>query len=241
MKRDEIDHQPALHDALLRRWLLGELNPGQAEALEALLFETDLAERLADIENDLIDDYAAGRLSRRERHRVEQRLLITPADHRRLRFARTLQRLRPIERGSLLRHWPLAAASLTGLALLLIVMTDWPAPWSDSRVVVISLADEQMRGDPLPLIRIPAGAETVRIQAEVTDPADRSRRLRISTSDGRILAEAQPGPARLTGPYAYVELELAAPGIGTGRRRISLVDAATGHELASWVVDLTHD
>ena len=83
-----------LDDATLRRYLLGELPEDEAESLEEAYFAD--AEALAlvrEAEDDLLDDYAAGRLGTGERLAFERRRLGTPPQRERLRAARALRLL----------------------------------------------------------------------------------------------------------------------------------------------------
>jgi hypothetical protein len=65
--RDELPD-----DAVLRRYLLGELPEGEEAEIEALLLENDeLFERSEAMEGDLLDDYESGHLTAAQRKRVE--------------------------------------------------------------------------------------------------------------------------------------------------------------------------
>lgn len=81
-------------DELLRSYLLGELNPDAADALERrLLTEDDLFELSEAIEADLLAEYAQGLLAPAERERVQRRLASSPQGRERLLLARSLSRL----------------------------------------------------------------------------------------------------------------------------------------------------
>ena len=76
-----------LRDLLLRRHM-----PEHAQALEErLLIEEGCAERLLEIEHDLLDDFVAGRLDAADRAAVQGLLRADPEDALRLRFARALR------------------------------------------------------------------------------------------------------------------------------------------------------
>jgi hypothetical protein len=83
--------RPAVDDLAIRRYLLGELPEPQAAALEECYFaESDALEQVAAVENDLVDDYAAGRLAPAQRERFERHYLASPAHLRRAVAARAL-------------------------------------------------------------------------------------------------------------------------------------------------------
>src|SRR5690349_6178436 len=78
-------------DDTLRDWLLGQLAPDEAEALEQRLIEDEeFATRLRGVENDLLDDLARGALAGDERARAAAYFAATPDDRARLRIARAL-------------------------------------------------------------------------------------------------------------------------------------------------------
>ena len=70
---------PDLDDAALRRYLLGLLPEAEAEPLEEAYFaRPEVLETLRGVEDDLLDDYAAGRLSPGEKGAFEGRYLASP-------------------------------------------------------------------------------------------------------------------------------------------------------------------
>lgn len=78
---------------LITAYLLGELSEAEQDQLEARYFTDDaLFERLLEIEDDLIDRYARGDISDRERLRLERHFLKSPARRKRVRFAKAILR-----------------------------------------------------------------------------------------------------------------------------------------------------
>jgi hypothetical protein len=78
-------------DAELRRYLLGELLEPEQTAIDAELWaHGDATALLGAAEDDLIDDYVAGRLAPDERSRFEGFFLSSPRRKQRLAFARSL-------------------------------------------------------------------------------------------------------------------------------------------------------
>ncbi|HKQ08061.1 MAG TPA: CHAT domain-containing protein [Blastocatellia bacterium] len=83
----------AVNEALLIQYLLGELDEEAMRKIEANFFIDEMAfDELQVAENELIDRYLAGTLSRHERHRFETFFLSSPGRKERLRFARILQK-----------------------------------------------------------------------------------------------------------------------------------------------------
>ena len=75
-----------------RRYLLGELSPEERSRVQQRLFEDDeFYRRILVCEQDLMDAYVRGSLSRRERSLFEQHCLVGEEQRRKLEFARGLQ------------------------------------------------------------------------------------------------------------------------------------------------------
>src|SRR5262245_26755676 len=86
----------------VRRYLLQDLSESERQALELrLLIDDDLAEELEIVEDELIDEYLAKELSRRERNRFEEVFLANPERKKKLNAGQALKRyLRPIPSSS---------------------------------------------------------------------------------------------------------------------------------------------
>ena len=77
----------------MRSYLLGTLNIELKKQLEErILSVPEVFEELAIVEEDLIDQYVAGGLSKLERQQFETHFLITAERHQNLRFAQLLNR-----------------------------------------------------------------------------------------------------------------------------------------------------
>ena len=80
--------RPDLDDAAFRRYLMGLLPDAEAEGLEEVYFaRPDVLERVRGVEDDLLDDYAAGRLETGEKEAFESRYLASAPLRERVRFA----------------------------------------------------------------------------------------------------------------------------------------------------------
>ena len=77
----------------IRQYLLGLLVPEHRPAVEERLLTDDaFYEELLIVEDELIDQYVADRISQAERERFEAHFLVTPERWKKVRFARTLKR-----------------------------------------------------------------------------------------------------------------------------------------------------
>ncbi|HEY0171081.1 MAG TPA: hypothetical protein VGB98_08655, partial [Pyrinomonadaceae bacterium] len=80
----------------IRLYLLGELAGAEEEAFELrLLTDAEFAEELEVVEEELVDQYAAGDLAQPERARLERRFFDSPERRRKLRVALALRRHAP--------------------------------------------------------------------------------------------------------------------------------------------------
>ena len=78
---------------LVMQYLLGELEEEmQAKIQDRLLCDREFFDRLAIKENELIDDYVRGALTRDRQEKFENYFLISPERHRKLRFAKALNK-----------------------------------------------------------------------------------------------------------------------------------------------------
>jgi hypothetical protein len=105
-------------DAVARRYLLGDTNEDERAAVEEDYFRHSAsADHIAEIEEELIEDYLAGRLGSEDRQRFEQVYMSSPAHRIRVEFFRRL--VRPAQRRtSALRGWfALAAAAVIVVVL----------------------------------------------------------------------------------------------------------------------------
>jgi hypothetical protein len=216
----------------LRRYLLGLLPEAEAEALENQYFaHPEVLQRVRGLEDDLLDDYAAGRLGPEEALAFERRLLASPALRPRVAVARALRwaaassnpaRATRASTGSF-RRWGLPAA----LAAALMV------------VAVLALRS-----------RPPRPAEMANVPAHRSSPAPAQTRVApraapLESSPGPVVTATAPeppatavvlalAPVLLRGERGSTELSLP-PGTRTVVLELEgdpalLPDAATGLE-----------
>jgi hypothetical protein len=210
----------------LQAFLLHRLSDVETRALEQRLMEEDgFLELLQDTENDLLDDYARGRLSEEDRASVERHLLATSEALQRLEVARALARARDasssshqatyaanIARGPRpnrrrRRIWQLA---LAGAACILIVAVVTPYRFntgnSDARTDLLLLADSQ-RGTPSRGVQVDEAGKGVRLQVEIPMPSRTSTyRIDITDRGGRNVYEADGLHVHQVNGYSVVDL-----------------------------------
>jgi len=107
-------------DTPIRDFLLGKTPEENRDQLEQrLLTDPDFSEWVSAIEEELIEDYTAGLLSRNERHRFEDRFLVTEERRRRVRFSAALAQVKvPVAAARRSYPWlQLAAAAVLALSL----------------------------------------------------------------------------------------------------------------------------
>ncbi|MDB5978782.1 MAG: hypothetical protein JWR07_5542 [Nevskia sp.] len=250
-------------DQQLRALLLHRLPQDEAVVLEQrLVVEDGVAERMRQLEYDLLDAYAGGRLGTQERRDVERWLLRTAQDRRRLGIARALAAMpRPASGGWLRRirvhlggGGPLLwGGALAGVAaaivagVLLQPLGEAPRGLqpaaavlngSSASVYTISLLTAVSRGGQARPLTLPAGTAQVRVQAEVESPDDDAvYELQVLDREGTPVQSAYKLRLLHAGQHAYIEALIPAASL-PGLRRIA-VRTAAGASVADWTVEIT--
>lgn len=81
------------HQSVIRQYLLGQLTDHEQETVEQrLVIEDDLFEELEVVKDELVDEYAAGRLSNADGQWFEANFLASSEGKRRLSFTKALNR-----------------------------------------------------------------------------------------------------------------------------------------------------
>lgn len=231
----------------LRKLLLHRLSEGEREQLEErLLTEEGFAERVQDEENDLLDDYAHGRLTPEDRAAVMQYVLIGEAQQRRAEFAQTLARLpRPPPVRAPKTRWlwaaPLGAVLAAGVAVVILFPVLRPGADSTSPGTgptapspgfsvppgavpfTVTLLAETDRGAVQRTLRIGRDVREVRLQLE-TPSADAALTYQLSISDdqGRAVLTTERLSPHRAGAYPFVETVIPAQALGPGVHRLTL-------------------
>jgi hypothetical protein len=85
---------PTKDEAVLRKYLLGDMSPEEQEEIELWLMSNEDAYCLLEAaEDDLIDDSFAGRLAPRDLDRFQTHFLVAPERQRKLQFSRSFRRV----------------------------------------------------------------------------------------------------------------------------------------------------
>jgi hypothetical protein len=159
---------PDFDDSGLRRYLLGLLPEGEAEALEvAYHARPELWERLRGVEDDLLDDYARGHLGPGDTAAFESRYLASPPLRDRVVAARALRLAVESAAGvgapgvgtARTKQWAVPLALAAGLFLM--VLAIWPRPPRPAQSTSVS---------PLPTPATQAAAPVPQPSAPMTFP-----------------------------------------------------------------------
>ncbi len=245
----------------LRAFLLRELGDVESEALEERLMQEDgFIELLRDTENDLLDDYACGRLSKEDRASVERYLLGTPEALQRLEVSRALARARgasshqatytgnTAERSPRPDRWRRRTwqVALAAAASILIVVFLTPFRFdtgnSDARTDLLLLADSQ-RGTPARAVEVDKAGQGVRLQVEIPMPSPTSTyRIDIRNPDGRDVYEGNGLRVHQVNGYAVVDLFVPGGAFEAGLHTVILRElkeadpSAAASEVFRWQV-----
>lgn len=221
--------------SLLRRYLLGDLDESEMEAIEKrLMVSGEELEELTIEEDELIDDYWAGKLDESELVRYRTHFLTTPDRKRRHRlgaaFREHVSRMASAARdtsvsavpgpvpGSFVRTWlPLAAAAM--VVIVLGSTTVWKLTHSPVRLQQSSRVDESssvaffltagnLRSLPTGearVITVSADVEIVQLQLDLGDgPAGEREVVLEDASDDAVLAEGTLAPEVIEGQTVVV-------------------------------------
>lgn len=154
-------------------YLLGGLAESERSAIHSRLFEDDTYfALLLDVENDLMDAYAAGTLSRGDRIRVEKHLLSTSDQQQKLAVAMALQR----RRSAVPRWIPAAAVALLLIATSLLLRDRWPSsarpPAAPQQVAALVLRPGELRGESRrPILTLPQSTGVVEVRLILDGPS----------------------------------------------------------------------
>lgn len=228
---------PEIQDQI-RRYLLGELDNGvRAEVEQRLLSDGEVFEELLVAEDEIIDDYASGRLDPEERAAFEAHFLATPERQQKLRFARALHRhalnlaneretiKHPVIRSLWLGRPGLSWAATTVAVLALIVGTVWflrsrtAPPKTFATLTLIINQSTRAEGAPIATVRLPLGADALKLFLRLPGSVPPASRY-------RVMLEADNGETR--------PLEIA----GQDGESIALVIAVTQLKRGQYVLKL---
>ena len=191
-------------DEMMMRYLFGELSEAEQAQLEERYFtDAQIFNQLAQLETQLIDDYARGRLSTQMRARFERAYLSNPNRHARLRFSEALttkldqSAVSPVAeqpRESAASIWQSVAVLFAGRRRALALAMALALLMLSSVSVWLFLQNQRLRQD---LARSrdaqSAQAEQAR-QAEQQLAGEQTRSEELAAALERARAEATPQP-----------------------------------------------
>jgi hypothetical protein len=145
--------RPDFDEAAIRRYLLGLLPEPDAEALEEeYLGNAEALERIRGVEDDLLDDYAAGRLVTDEKGAFESRCRASPLLRERAVAARAIRLAAsgegPAARVAPRRPWRWAGPSAVAASLLVAALAYWMWPSRPGEVAIVPAPTSVARSEP---------------------------------------------------------------------------------------------
>ena len=233
----------------IRQYLLGELPESERPALEERFFADDeFFDQLLDAENDLLDAYVRGELSRGQQERMAAKLEREPGAQRELALASALARA--ASRTARVRRsfsgwlWTLAATAAAlaiwggwlatanrEMSQRLLAFERRPAP-APPGVFAVSIPAGQQRGSgpsASPPIVVPPSAEFVSLSLQLA-PGEpyRDYSMILRTARGEEVARfAGLSPTTLAGSTA-VEVYLQASLLPAGEYEVALAGETAG-------------
>ena len=230
MKQEDVER--------IESYLLWELGEDEREAVQRrILEEEDFFQLVAHTETDLIDAYVRKDLPEARLERIEQRLLQTPRNQERLRFAQALQArtLRSRSQSSTaVGKWWLGIAAV--LAAALIGWTIWERQGVDPppealrsrpaalETLRLSLSGRALRGqEEVQQARLSESVGTLELRLRL-DPADAHDRYHatVQSPEGETLESLQGLQASGDPQGRFVALTLSAPPLAEGRYEVEL-------------------
>jgi hypothetical protein len=214
------------------RYLLGKMGEAEREAFQERVLDDPLVfDRVADAENQLFDAYARGVLDPLDRHRIEQRLLRSPGQQRKLRAARAFAARTRRKSFRAPAYFAVAAAITLALAIPVLLRFRNPpdtdtraaAPLEERFTITLPLPRTPGEGENIPQYAIPAGADhiEVRIPVPPTEPVS-SLRGELLHGD-QTIATFGEGPRVIEDAAGQQFVTLPAGSLTPGTYRVRLL------------------
>jgi hypothetical protein len=242
--------------SLLRRYLLGELDESEREDVETkLMTSNEHFQELLIAEDELVDDYCAGKLGAREEKAYRKSFLITPERLHQHRFGAALRKhisatgaeealpLRT-ERGRFTTAWKLSLAAAVVVALL--AATLWSLRTTQripvrlhatgkgaatGTTVAFFLPPPSLRSfepEAEPTLNVPDGVAIVELQLGLPNDASEDHDVTLEeVRSDTILAEGRL-PARSLEGQRVVVVPVPSALLAPGDYRVILREATTG-------------
>jgi hypothetical protein len=184
----------------IRLYLLGKLADSEKERIEQeLLANDELFEEILIVEEELADDYVAGKLSHAERADFESNFLATPERQQNLRFAQALNRYVTAEANRELNPAPVppvywvpktwmgrvatvVAIIAVAVALLFFIPTS-QTPRTFAPLTLTISPNTRDQGAQSTRVSLPLNADALRISLQLPKPSPPAVRYRVEVLD----------------------------------------------------------
>jgi hypothetical protein len=231
----------------LARFLLRRLPAGESDALTERLFnDNDLLAEMEEVERDLLDAYAGGRLSGSERREVESHLMNSDSQREKLRFAFALGHRQEIRKPAAFMLWAAAAVILLSLggsaawiarvssqnARLrseLATLRKESAPAVDAPTVAFLLSPID-RSEGEDRLEVGPSPTVVRLNLAVEISAGSKADVRVRAASGLLIADLRAVVAQNVAGATYLSIWLPAATLPPGSYSISVLEG-DGREL----------
>jgi len=210
----------------------------RAAFAERWFTEPDLYERLQMTEAELLDDCARGKVSRGQRRLIEQYLLGSEFQRRKMDFAAALQSAIPSPRTSRVPWWAVAAAALVasiGVSLWLgienrrlqteVASIQPAAQRVADGVYAVAIPSQTLRSAAAEnSIRLPAGIQILRLELELPPGGDRGVYSATLLAGSRAVWNEGPfyPESRGTASVATIWIPASAAILGPGEHAVRL-------------------
>ena len=224
-------------DLPIRQWWLRQLSEEEAARVEEALFaDAALVETADDVRRDVLDDFAAGRLTADERRTVAE-ISASERGRQQLAVARAIYLKHQRQRHANRRRFVTRLSALAAVLVLVVVGVWFSTRDQIDRLPTLSLrATAQRAAAPLD-VTLPPNDGTLRLQTEIIDAVD-ARRYRLLIADkGVTVYESALLPVRRVDAVRFVEAAVPAVDLAPGAHRIIVRDEGNA-ETYSWDVNV---
>jgi hypothetical protein len=231
----------------LRGYLLGTLDSAlKTDFEDRILFTPEAYEELLMVEEELIDQYVAGGLSKRERQQFETHFLITAERQNNLRFGQLLKRYlnsHPLEQAApapnpfmssppRAGNRPLITFCITGVVLLGVVLLGWltvkrPMPRSTQQnpepVVVVTLAPGSVTTgtDSTRQVNVPPKGYNLKLELELKNASFRNYKFELFRENKPVQSSAAL-PIEAKGQQYVIPLTITGGVLSPGDYQVKL-------------------
>lgn len=218
-------------------YLLHEMPEAERTAFAERWFnEPELYERVRMAESSLLDDYVRHKLSRTQRRRIEQYLLGSEAQRRKLAFAAALCAALPQAKRWRMPWAAIAAALLVAFAAgsawlgiqnqrlrQEVARLQRPAPAASGGLFTAELPADTVRGTSAPnSVRVPAGASMLRLELELRPGDEQNVYTAAVSAGGRIVWSEAPVVPESRGTAILAPVWIPAGVLAAGDHTIEL-------------------